>query len=96
MALYKLYRSSQGKKKYLVRFIHRGHLREVHFGHVDYQDYTQHGDEQRRHNYLRRSAGIRDGSGQPTKDDPMSPNYWSRRILWASGEPFYGLKNSNA
>lgn len=62
--------------------------RLVFFGHKDYEDFTQHKDPVRRENYLRRSAGIRDGQGRLTKDDPLSANYWSRRYLWASREPF--------
>jgi len=58
----------------------------VYFGHRDYEDFTQHGDLKRRRSYLRRSAGIRNWRGQLTKDDPRSANYWSRRVLWASGE----------
>ena len=60
----------------------------VRFGHPAYEDFTQHGDPRRRASYLARSAGIRDGAGQLTKDDPLSANYWSRRFLWASGEPY--------
>ena len=41
-----------------------------------------HNDKDRRKNYLTRSAGIKDKSGKLTKDNPMSPNYHSRRILW--------------
>jgi hypothetical protein len=60
----------------------------IHFGDVDYEDYRQHNDERRRENYLTRSAGIRDKYGL-TKDNPLSANYWSRRILWDSAEPYY-------
>jgi len=41
-----------------------------------------HGDDKRRKNYLSRSAGIKDKQGNLTKNDPMSPNYHSRRVLW--------------
>ncbi len=50
------------------------------------EDYTQHYDLKRRDNYLLRSAGIKDKGGRRTKDDPLSANYWSRRILWDSKE----------
>lgn len=60
----------------------------VHFGHPDYEDFTQHGDLERRENYLSRSAGIEDGDGDLTKDDIFSANYWSRRVLWDSEEEF--------
>ena len=52
------------------------------------------GDDSYRHNYspeakanyLNRSAGIRDKDGNLTKDDPWSPNYWSRKVLWPKGD----------
>jgi hypothetical protein len=41
-----------------------------------------HNDSKRRKNYLTRTAGIKDGKGNLTKDNPESPNYHARRILW--------------
>tara|TARA_Y100000114_G_scaffold155716_1_gene180622 strand:+ start:348 stop:836 length:489 start_codon:yes stop_codon:yes gene_type:complete len=71
----------KGKKKMVL--VKRGDkIRIVHFGQKGYQDFTQHKDKKRRKNYLTRSAGIRNKSGQLTKDDPFSPNYWARRELW--------------
>lgn len=32
--------------------------------------------------YMARSAGIRDKQGNLTKNNKLSANYWSRRILW--------------
>ena len=80
--------SDQGKHKFkvLVWDEKRGKDKIVHFGHRDYEDFTQHHDLQRKKNYLTRSAGITDGSGNLTKDDPLSANYWSRRYLWNSRE----------
>jgi len=57
-------------------------VKVVPFGHRGYQDYRQHKSEKRRRNYLDRSAGIRDKSGNLTKDDKFSANYWARRVLW--------------
>jgi len=54
----------------------------VKYGHRDYEDYTQHGSEKRREDYLRRSAGIRDKSGNLTKNDVFSANHWARKDLW--------------
>ena len=63
----------------------------VHFGDRNsdhFRDKTgiwksrDHLDKERRKNYLSRSAGIKNKSGKLTKDDPMSPNYHARRILW--------------
>jgi hypothetical protein len=41
-----------------------------------------HGDKERRKNYLTRTAKIKDGKGKLTKDNPNSANYHSRRVLW--------------
>jgi hypothetical protein len=71
----------KGKKKMVL--VKKGDkVRIIHFGQKGYQDFTQHKDKARRKNYLTRSAGIRNKSGQLTKDDPFSPNYWARRKLW--------------
>lgn len=35
-----------------------------------------------RKNYLKRSGGIRSKSGELTKNDKFSKNYWARKILW--------------
>lgn len=66
--------------------------RTIHFGDISMEHFKDatgllpkrlnHGDEKRRKNYLTRSAGIKNKSGKLTKDDPNSPNYHSRRILW--------------
>lgn len=56
-----------------------GEVRQIHFGDADYRhDYSP----EARKAYLARSAGIRDGEGNLTKDDPQSANYWARRVLW--------------
>jgi len=78
-------------KKMRAWFVHNGKRVHVDFGHKDYEDFTQHHDPKRKSNYLMRSAGIRDKSGQLTKDNPLSPNYWARRILWDSKEAFVGI-----
>ncbi|HMG84035.1 MAG TPA: hypothetical protein VK559_13430 [Ferruginibacter sp.] len=72
------------KKAVLVKYDDA--IKLVKFGLKGMEDYTQHYDEKRRANYLSRSAGIKDKTGRPTKDDPFSANYWSRRVLWGSGE----------
>jgi hypothetical protein len=55
-------------------------IKVIKFGHKDYgHNYSA----DARKNYLDRSAGIRDGSGNLTKDDKFSANYWARKKLWA-------------
>lgn len=77
-------KSTREGKKLMVcaRDRYTDKIKLIHFGSSDYQDYTQHHDKERRKNYLTRSAGIRDGKGRLTKDNPGSPNYWARRVLW--------------
>ena len=54
----------------------------VKFGLRGMQDFTQHKDPERRANYLARSGGIRNKSGELNKNDPFSANYWARKVLW--------------
>ena len=70
------------KKKFVVLGKEGDEIKKVSFGHRDYEDYRQHGSEKRRDNYLARSAGIRNKSGELTKDDKFSANYWARKKLW--------------
>ena len=59
-----------GKKKYKV----------IRFGAISYgHNYSP----EARKNYLARSGGIKNKSGQLTKDDKFSANWWSRRNLWS-------------
>jgi len=81
--LYKPYKSNKSGKKGMV-FVRgkEGNKRLIHFGDSNMQDFTQHKDKKRRASYLARSGGIRDKSGNLTKNNKNSPNYWSRKILW--------------
>ena len=65
--------------------------RSIHFGDSSMQHYKDktgiwkskdHLDEKRRKSYLARSGGIKRKDGTLTKNDPSSPNYHSRRVLW--------------
>ena len=51
----------------------------IRYGH---RDYGHNISPKRKANYLKRSAGIRDGSGRLTKDNKLSANYWARKDLW--------------
>lgn len=70
-----LYVSDKYPKKY---YVIRPDGRRVYFGDVRYEDYTVHGDEDRRARYLARALGIR---GDWYKDS-YSPNYLSIVLLW--------------
>lgn len=51
----------------------------IHFG---ASDYRQNYSAAAKKSYCARSAGIKNGSGNLTKDNRESPNYWSRKVLW--------------
>ena len=73
-----LKKSNRKNKKWAV--LYNG--KWIHFGDSRYEDFTQHGDEERRYRYLRRAINITDGNGCPTAINPNSPNYWSINLLW--------------
>lgn len=79
--LNKPYPSTRRDKKSMVFVINprTKRINTIHFGQKGYRhNYSQ----KARAMYLARSAGIRNKRGKLTKDDPMSANYWSRRINW--------------
>lgn len=72
-------RAGEGQHKMMVLAKKGDDVRLVRFGHRGYQhNYSP----EAKANYLKRSAGIRDGSGNLTKDDKFSANYWARKHLW--------------
>jgi hypothetical protein len=70
------------KQKKMVLAKKGDEVKLVKFGYRGMEDFTQHKDPERRKNYLARSAGIKNKSGQPTKDDVFSANHWARKVLW--------------
>ncbi len=80
-------KSNRPGKKLMVKVnnktIHFGSSKMEHF-----KDKTgiwkskDHNDAKRRKSYLARSGGIKKKDGSLTKNDPTSPNYHSRKILW--------------
>jgi len=76
-------RAGEGRHKMMVLAKKGDDVRLVRFGHRGYQhNYSP----EAKANYLKRSAGIRDGSGNLTKDDKFSANYWARKHLWPRGQ----------
>ena len=84
---YEYTKSTRPDKKLMVKVnnktIHFGSSKMEHF-----KDKTgiwkskDHNDAKRRKSYLSRSGGIKKKDGSLTKNDPTSPNYHSRKILW--------------
>jgi hypothetical protein len=79
----KPYPSSNPKKKRMVLVVRKGRRKLLHYG---AKGYKHNYSPKAKRNYLNRSGGIRNKSGQLTKDDPFSPNYWARRDLWPRGK----------
>ena len=50
----------------------------VHFGATGYQDFTQHGDEERKASYLARHKAREDWTLQGVE----SAGFWARWVLW--------------
>lgn len=84
-------KSTRPTKKLMVEVMDGNRKRLIHFGDAKMEHYKDktgiwsakdHNDKQRRNNYLARSSGIKDKQGNLTKDNPLSPNYHSRRVLW--------------
>ena len=88
---YNYEKSTNPNKKLMVIVEKDGKKRTIHFGDRKMEHFKDksgiwkskdHGDKERRKNYLSRSAGIKNKEGKLTKDDPFSPNYHARKILW--------------
>lgn len=76
-------KSSNPEKKMMVLAKKGDKVKLIHFGQKGYKhNYSS----EAKKDYLSRSAGIRDKSGNLTKDDKFSANYWARRVLWPKGE----------
>lgn len=75
--LYKLYKSTNIKKKYDVWVNNptTGRVKKVSFGASGYEDYTTHKDKSRRDRYRVRHA-------HDNLNDITSPGFWSWHILW--------------
>lgn len=75
--------ASDKKDKKMMVLVRKGdEVRLIHFGQ---KGYAHNYSAEAKANYLARSAGIRDKDGGLTKDDPFSPNYWARGVLWPKG-----------
>lgn len=72
-----LLRGTGGKKFKMVFYDHaRKKIKSVSFGAVGYEDFTTHGDLQRKQNYIQRHSAREDFN------DPMSAGALSKWILW--------------
>ena len=72
----KVYLSNRKNKKYAIYDPINNKL--VHFGNINYEDYTMHKDDRRRQNYLLRASNIKGN----WKNNPYSPNRLSIALTW--------------
>lgn len=79
IASWKLDYSSREGKKWMVKitFIDGG-VKTIHFGDSTMEDYTQHHDAVRRQRFHQRFASLI----EKTKNNPLSPMYYSAKLLW--------------
>lgn len=70
-----LYVSTRKGKKYMIQ---NPDGKWIHFGNINYSDYTRHKDEVRRIHYLQRSLNIQGD----WKDDKYSSNNLALHLLW--------------
>jgi hypothetical protein len=81
--LYKPRKSTKADKKGMVYVMKDGKKRLIHFGQKSAPDFNSgSASKGQQKSYLARSGGIRNKSGQLTKNDKNSANYWSRRVNW--------------
>ena len=69
------------KMMVFVRNPKTGRVKTIHFGQKGFRSNSS---EMSRKKFLARSAAIRDKKGRLTKDNKLTANYWTRRILWKS------------
>jgi hypothetical protein len=89
--LYKPFKSNAKNKKYSVYVKENNKPKLIHFGDKRYEHFKDkigeyktldHGDKERRDNYLKRAKGIKDKQGKLTYKDKNSANYWAVNFLW--------------
>ena len=72
-------KSTRKGKKLMIKILKDGKEKIIHFGSSDYkQNYSK----KARDNYLSRSKGIKNKSGQLTYLDPTSANALASKYLW--------------
>jgi len=72
---YEIFISDNKDKKYMILTPEN---KRVHFGNINYLDYTKHNDDMRRKAYIARASKIRGN----WKENKYSPNNLSLKLLW--------------
>lgn len=75
------YPSTRKDKKYMV-FVYNPQTKRVKKIHFGQKGYSHNTSKKRWKSYMARSSKIKNKRGRFTKDDRLSANYWSRKVLW--------------
>ena len=67
---------------FLLKADNKRGYKKLGFGNKNYQDFTEHKNQERRRRYLKRAKGIKDKDGNLTYKNKNSANYWSIKYLW--------------
>ncbi len=78
MKIISLRQSDRKNKKWEVIVEDGEKFHTIHFGDTRYEDYTQHGDAERRERYLNRHKSREDW------ENPLTAGFWSRWLLWGN------------
>ena len=70
--------SERKTKRYYVVYQDK----QIHFGSKTGQTFIDHGDKTIRANWIARHSKIKDKYGNYVINNPHSPSYYSRHILW--------------
>lgn len=71
-----LTKSPNKTKKYKVIVSDGNTVKTIHFGAAGYDDYTTHGDDERKQRYIKRHKVTEDWN------NPFTAGFWSRYTLW--------------
>lgn len=76
MKLMKISQSKVKGKRYTAHFQYEGKVKKVHFGSSNHENYTMHGDDERKKRYLQRHRK------NEQWNQPLTAGSLSRWILW--------------
>lgn len=71
-------RSNRKGKQKRATFMYMGKKITIHFGDTQ----ASFPGKKKADNLCSRTYGIKDARGKPTRNNPLTANYWSRRVLW--------------
>lgn len=72
-------KSKRKNKQLTVLFTYKMKKIKIHFGDPKYKEFP---GTKKGNSYCSRSYMIKDKSGKPTRNNPLSANFWSRIVLW--------------